>query len=257
MADTQNNPDESIVEIEVTIDKASPATPGDKFVRKIVNLKTPPPPEYQFWDEDQKSRQFPITLRNNTVYEKENIMNILSKWDGKEPIVILNRLHDIVPYAGLIEPPLWQVKTQVSIDEIPLAGKQEDSAKIPLRVDAFLSFDLNTYTFPSNSLLLKKNKQPKGSDFYMPIYDAICNNKEDVLLKTLNDGFISSSSSRLLLSQICEGEWLLPIYVNYVKGVNKKDLLTYIKVTINWGSKEAKPDTSSSAKDDTKSSSKT
>ncbi len=252
-----------IMEFKISINKTSPATPGDKHLSTVINLDRPIPNGYRLWNQG-----CPLELESNIiVYEQKEIEEKLSNWDEEEPVTMIKCLYDIVSYANSVEPPLWHVKTKISSDGIPFMSDQKKSTNIiRTRIDAFLSFDSESYTMLAYNKWPEKIKKetqqqvekeketttegittqttglPRATkgECIKYIYRLISQNEGDRINTLMKNRVISHSAKRLTLDNIGEGEWRLPIHVWDGQKEDTKRLLGYVKVKIDWTSEKAK-----------------
>ncbi len=305
MADTQSGNVDSAIEFKVTIDKKSPAIPGDKYISKVLYLDKAIPDEFKFWNQQDFRKEFSVWLKSKKLGKTKIVLEDEKlNWDGKTLVTIIDPLYDydIVPYAGLVNPPRWHVKIMIFADgdqlisnakvaasntvtksptpastavnpttsllflnEISIVnaevkeqeteeeksqeelkhdgGKQsEPNTRNRIRIDAFLSFDKEwEYTV----LPLRKwpnemmdNRKP---EYFNDIYQAIIKDDEQKVSRLIQQKIITCEVKRLTLNELTEGEWLLPIYPikenkDYLRGIDIKERLTYLKVAIEWAS---------------------
>lgn len=288
MASAPDANKDSYIELKIAINKNLPATPGDKEVSRIIKVKSKGLPEViQLWTEIPPQK-LQLKSVDGTLSEEKDMEEKFRHWDG-EAIIILKKpyVNDIVPFAGLPDPPGWQVRVSVCKDGAPIISEQKPSApasqnpnpstsiSIPisifnveqkkpsppehkegfndskqpvtetesnkteeaetaLRVNILLSFDGNKYiVFPYHRW--PAHIHPK--EYINTIYKDICDDNQESIKYLILKRYIQTP--RLSLDEIHEGEWMLPVFIN--DDNQQKQLLTYIKVTIEWITVEPKP----------------
>ena len=219
-----NGKEDMIVQKHIDGNNIVPAAdlPDKPQWRVLIKVDREQPPIAKPWEE-KKSTSATEPVKPNP--EQISLIQIAQAQIAEGQITLA---HVVPPAAS--GPPNPVVP---SPDTLPQNDKK--SEPILIRLNAELTFDTEKYA------IYGYHKWPKGikkskDEIKRIIYKALSKGDGDAIQYFISNRYISTN--RLRLDEITEGEWLLPVYI---KGEsNKKVLLTYIKVKIEWKAEDTK-----------------
>jgi hypothetical protein len=191
--------------------------------RVLIKGATEQPPIAKLWEE-KKSTAAPAPAKPDP--EQISLIQIAQAQIAQAQITL----------ARVIPPTASGLPNPVVPSTDAPSQNVNKSEPILIRLNAELTFDIEKYVIYGyekwpNGIKITKDEIKKN------IYKAISEDDDDAIQYFVSNRYMSTN--RLRLDEITEGEWLLPVYI---KGESdKKVLLTYIKVKIDWVAGDANP----------------